>query len=79
MHYAETPIHSFVLKIWLEEAEQEVDHAVWRGHITHVPSGHRRYFKHLNEIVSFITPYLIVGTPPGEANKGEQDEQCDTG
>ena len=50
--------HSFVVKIWLEETVQEAGRAVWRGHITHVPSGKRRYFGQLGEVAVFIRPYL---------------------
>ena len=50
--------HSFIVKIWLEETAEEAGKATWRGHITHVPSGKRRYIKDLDEIWIFITPYL---------------------
>jgi hypothetical protein len=48
----------FVVRIWLEEAAEDGRSARWRGHITHVPSGERRYLKELNDIVAFIVPYL---------------------
>jgi hypothetical protein len=50
--------HSFIIKIWLEETAEGGDQAVWRGHITHVPSGERRYVQHTDEITAFIVPYL---------------------
>lgn len=50
--------HSFVVKIWLEETADETPHPVWRGHITHVASGHRRYVNTLGGITSFVAPYL---------------------
>ena len=50
--------HSFIVKIWLEETPEESSHPIWRGHITHVPSGKRHYFKSLGGILSFIVPYL---------------------
>lgn len=50
--------HSFIVKIWLEETAEEVGQATWRGHITHVPSGERRYVQDMDEITAFITPYL---------------------
>jgi hypothetical protein len=56
--HPEPTSHSFVVKIWLEETGQEAGHAVWRGHITHVASGARRYVKDLAGIVDFIAPYL---------------------
>jgi len=50
----ESVTHSFVVRIWLEED----DRATWRGHITHVPSGERRYVERLSDIVDFIAPYV---------------------
>ena len=50
--------HSFIVKIWLEETFEETGKARWRGHITHVPSGERRYLKDLTDIGIFILPYL---------------------
>ena len=50
--------HSFILKIWLEEPHELQGSAQWRGHITHVPTGRRRYLKDLNGIARFLIPYL---------------------
>jgi hypothetical protein len=58
MDLLESNTHSFIVKIWLEETVEEADRATWRGHITHVPSGERRYLKDLDGITAFITPYL---------------------
>jgi hypothetical protein len=54
----EATAHSFVLRIWLEETEQEAGSAIWRGQISHVPGGERRYLDNLDGIVAFIIPYL---------------------
>ena len=54
----EANTHSFVVRIWLEEAAGDVGPATWRGHITHVLSGERRYLKDLDGIIAFIAPYL---------------------
>jgi hypothetical protein len=54
----ESNIYSFIIKIWLEEEPAEAGQAIWRGHITHVPSGERRYIQRLNDIRIFILPYL---------------------
>jgi hypothetical protein len=51
-------IQSFIVKIWLEETAEEAGIAVWRGHVTHVPSGKRRYIKELADVRAFIAPYL---------------------
>jgi hypothetical protein len=47
---------SFVVKVWIEETEAE--QATWRGHVTHVFSGRRRYLQNLDEIAVFVRPYL---------------------
>ena len=54
----EANTHSFIVKIWLEETIAETGQATWRGHITHVPDGERRYVKSLEELPAFIRPYL---------------------
>ncbi len=51
----ESVTHSFVVRIWLEDADRR---ASWRGHITHVPSGNRQYVEGLTDIVDFISPYV---------------------
>ena len=55
---SENNTHSFIVKIWLEETTGRANRGTWRGHITHVPSGERRYLKSLDEIAAFIAPYL---------------------
>jgi hypothetical protein len=50
-------IHSFIVKIWREEADQGRS-PKWRGHITHVPSNERRYLESLDDILDFMKPYL---------------------
>lgn len=55
---AEFTTHSFVVKIWLEEAPEESNKPIWRGHITHVPSGKRNYIQDLNGINTFVQPFL---------------------
>jgi len=60
MDATEAGTHSFVIKIWQEATADEAGQVIWRGHITHVPGGERRYLKELTEIVSFIKPYLVA-------------------
>jgi hypothetical protein len=54
----EANTHPFIVKVWLEETAAEAGRAKWRGYITHVPSGERRYVEHLEEIDAFIAFYL---------------------
>lgn len=49
---------SFVVKVWLEETVEEAGRATWRGHVTHVASGERRYLESLTGVGTFIRPYL---------------------
>ncbi len=54
----EANTHSFVVRVWLEESVQEAGRATWRGHVTHVPSGERRYLKDLDDTTAFMAFYL---------------------
>ncbi len=58
MDIPETKVHSFIVKLWLEEAGDETRKAVWRGHVTHVPDGERRYLTRLDDLIEFIGRYL---------------------
>lgn len=53
----ETIVHSFVVKIWLEEANAQTGD-LWRGHITHVPDNERHYFQTLAGLNAFIELYV---------------------
>lgn len=58
MDEPEATSHSFIVRVWLEETAEEAGQAVWRGSITHVPSGQRKYLQELGELVAFIQVYL---------------------
>jgi len=58
MDTSESKVHSFIVKLWLDEADEESGKPVWHGYITHVPDGERRYLKKLSEVVDFIKRYL---------------------
>jgi hypothetical protein len=53
----ESKTRSFIVKIWLEDADG-AEGARWRGHITHVLDGKRLYFESLDQILAFIGPYV---------------------
>jgi hypothetical protein len=55
---AEFNVHSFIVKVWLEEEATNNSNTIWHGLITHVPSCEKRYLKNLDEIALFIQPYL---------------------
>lgn len=58
MEPTEPDTHSFIIKIWLEEKAEETGRVLWRGHITHVSSGTRRYMQDLKVIPQFVGQYL---------------------
>lgn len=58
MDLTESQVHSFIIKLWLDSVADEATRAAWHGYVTHVPDGERRYFTDLDEIRSFIEPYL---------------------
>ncbi|MCB8983631.1 MAG: hypothetical protein H6659_07390 [Ardenticatenaceae bacterium] len=49
---------SFIIRVWIEEPASNDHPAVWRGHITHVPTGRRKYIRDLHQIAQIIAPYL---------------------
>lgn len=57
MDLSESTLHSFIIKLWLE-AGGKSEPIVWRGYITHVPTGDRRYLKRLSDITDFVQEYL---------------------
>ena len=59
MELFEDKNHSFVIRIWSEESLSEGVQNAWRGHITHVISGKRKYLQSLEDISLFIQPYLL--------------------
>jgi len=58
MDVSENAVHSFVIRLWCEERDDDAPFGIWRGHLTHVPSRQRRYIRDLDEIVTIITEYL---------------------
>lgn len=58
MDIPESKVHSFVVKLWLEETGDEPAKVDWHGYITHVPGGERRYLKKLSDVSDFIGLYL---------------------
>ena len=57
MDFFENHTHSFIVRVWLEETAEKKGQAAWRGHITHVPTGERRFIKDLDEIAAFIANF----------------------
>jgi len=58
MDLSESALHSFIIKLWLEADCNQSEPNVWRGYITHVPTGDRRYLKRLSDITDFVQEYV---------------------
>lgn len=73
MDLIESNTHSFIIRVWIEEVEEATGRARWRGHITHVPGGERRYIENLDSITGFIARYLEdMGASPGPGRRAPQ-------
>lgn len=51
-------IHSFIVRLWPEKTVYGDGLAVWRGHITHIPGGERRFITEIDDIPEFIQSHL---------------------
>ena len=49
---------TFVIRLWLEAADDDGQQTTWRGHVTHVMSGERQYVQSLRAVADFIDSYL---------------------
>jgi hypothetical protein len=54
----ESETRTFVLRIWREETAGEDGAARWRGHMTDVESGDKRYVQDLDGVVAFLMQHL---------------------
>jgi hypothetical protein len=52
-------LHSFIVKVWLDEIGKDGECVKWHGQITHVPGGERGSFKDLCEMTAFIERYML--------------------
>jgi hypothetical protein len=51
-------IHVFTLRIWREPREVRSAKPKWRGVIIHLATGEKKYFESLDEILTFIVPFI---------------------
>jgi hypothetical protein len=54
----ESKIQSFIVKVWLEDDDEDPDVTLIHGHITHVPSGERHYIRKVGEVPLVIRSRL---------------------
>ncbi len=50
--------HSFIVKVWQEQAAADPRSRALRGQLTHVPSGERYHFTRLDAIPALIAPFF---------------------
>lgn len=58
MKSTEAETHAFIIRLWREQREIKNARPIWRGTIEHVPSGKRKAFAELEEILDFIALHL---------------------
>jgi hypothetical protein len=58
MDVPESRTHSFIVRVWSERIAAGSNRIIWRGHITHVPSGKRRHLQDMDDVAFFMAPYL---------------------
>ena len=51
-------IHSFVIRLWLQENHSPDGKEVWHCQITHIPGGEQQYLSEISEIPGIIADYL---------------------
>ncbi len=51
-------IHSFIIRMWLEQSDEKASHGIWRGRITHLPGNEHQHFTDIKIVTSFINSYL---------------------
>jgi len=49
-----TDIHSFIVRIWAEQTDNQGQVLAWRGSVEHVGKNQRVYFSALDELVTFL-------------------------
>lgn len=49
--------HTFIVRVWRENRDEQSNQIAWRGQISHVGTGRQRYFLDLKEIVRFVQEY----------------------
>jgi hypothetical protein len=55
---SEASILSFIVHIWKEDLSTERHQISWRGYITSVPNGKRKYFSDIKDIPALIAAQL---------------------
>lgn len=49
---------SLIVKVWVEEVDEQSGSPLWRGRVTHVMNGQQHYFADLTTFMRIIRHYL---------------------
>ena len=52
--FEEPKAQSYIVRIWVEEPDQREAASSWRGHITNVISGERKYIHSVDDITAYF-------------------------
>lgn len=63
--------HLFAVRVWLEKVDG--GHFEWRGHVEHVMSGERRYFRTWPALAEKVKEFL---TQPDQAVREDGTQPC---
>ena len=58
MSSREPVVHSFIVRIWIEEGAEVEQITIWHGQVIHVPGGEGQYFRDFDNLVDFISSSL---------------------
>ena len=56
--YIEPLTHTFVLKLWLTDQQEQAGKREWHGHLDHAATGKRTYFSNFPQLNSQLYGYL---------------------
>ena len=77
MDESDVNLQSFIVKLWIEDSEENSTNSTWHGTITHVPSGANRSVRSLHEVLNFMKLYLEEKGATEELESEKPFEQMD--
>jgi hypothetical protein len=58
MSIARPTVISFIVKIWIDEDDDQDRTLTWHGSVIEVPEGEKRYVRELGEVTAFVAARL---------------------
>lgn len=66
--------HSFLIRLWEENRENDDEESVWRGWVYHLQSEQKRFFKSIDEVTGIINSYLVQNLTLDQVFEPVQEE-----